>query len=119
MKILNISDLSEFNTREPVLFGSNKYVTGLEYVKQKLIQKLSVIQGELTSPIPSFAVSRLYGVPYLDKFSKEEVDLLLRGTILSIPEVLSITSWSSRQDSNVYKCEFSCNTVEGVLSWQI
>ena len=119
MKILNIKDISELNTREPVLFGSDRYVTALEYVKQKLIQRLSVIQGELKSSIPSFSESRMYGVPYLDKFNRDETDLLLKSTIMSIPEILAITSWVSNQEGSVYTCEFTCMTVEGVLSWRI
>lgn len=122
MKILNIGTVvvagSEFKN-EIILYGPSKYVEGIDYVRSKIIQKLSVIRGELASPIPSYDESRKYGIPYLDKLTSLETDIMIKNAVTSIPEVNRITSWESWIEEGKYHCKFVCETVEGDIEWQI
>lgn len=139
MKILDIgtyvvttgegeSAVTQTFENEVKLFGVDKYVSGLDYVRSKIIQKLSVIRGELASPLPSYEESATYGIPYLSKLTKAGNDLVISNAITTIPEVQSILKWSSGlrtadpgkpNERKVYYCDFTVLTTEGELAWQI
>lgn len=122
MKILTIKNIIKNGIvfeREPILFGPNRYSEGLDYIRLKILQRISIIKGELKSEIPSFRESAEYGIPYFDKFSKEEMDVVLKSEIMEVSEVLSITSWNSYiSEKGTYVCEFECSTTEGSLTWK-
>lgn len=87
------------------------------YVQAKLLQKLQIHQSEFSYPYEN---TEDIGIPYLDKPTKEELDLFIKDAILSTIGVKTISSFASRkavEDSKYgnarigYFAEFEVTTV--------
>jgi hypothetical protein len=85
-----------------------------EIVTQLLRQKLLIIYGELNY---FYEDASDIGIPYIDKKSKDELDLIIRNEILETPGVKEITTFSSKVQERLYILNFSVKTVEGEIIW--
>ena len=84
-------------------------------VIQKLQQKLSIFLGELNYP---FENTSEIGLPYIEKKSKEEMDLVLYDEISRTEGVINITEFESEMtDDRVYRLKFKIETQGGISEW--
>jgi hypothetical protein len=95
-------------------FDNSIASTNRESVAQWLKQKLLIQYGELNYYMEDTSD---VGVPYIDKKSKEELDLIIRSEILNTPGVIDIMSFTSRVENRVYVLNFSVKTTEGEIVW--
>lgn len=86
------------------------YVDKNEGIKCSLIQRLSVIKGELWYNID-------LGIPLFEKQrNKGVVDSYIISTVLEHPDVISITEFNSYIVNNHnYECDFKCTTKYGEI----
>lgn len=85
-----------------------------ESVAQWLKQKLLIQYDELNY---YYEDTSDIGIPYIDKKSKEELDLIIRSEILATPGVNDIISFTSRVEERKYILEFSVKVTEGEIVW--
>jgi hypothetical protein len=85
-----------------------------EIVTQLLREKLLIIYGELNY---FYEDASDIGIPYIDKKSKDELDLIIRNEIIETPGVKEITTFSSKVQERLYILNFSVKTVEGEIIW--
>lgn len=95
-------------------FNGSIATTKKETVTQLLTQKLLLQYDELDY---FYEDTSNVGVPYIEKKSKEELDLIIRNEILSTPGVNEILSFVSTVEDRAYKLEFSVKTTEGEIVW--
>lgn len=98
-------------------FINNKkssYAEENEGIKSSLIQRLSVIRGELW-----YNVNK--GIPLLEKQrSRGIIDSYIISTVLEHPDVISIIEFDSYIENNhIYKCDFKCSTKHGEININI
>lgn len=87
----------------------HNYADGQEGVACSLIQRLSVLKGELWW-------RRSYGLPLTDKNRQGDViDSFIMSTILEHPNVRTLTSFKSSVDDYGYSCTFIAETTFGEL----
>lgn len=97
------------------LFHGSYTQTEVERVAQKLQQKLSIHLGELSYP---FENTDEIGVPYINKKTKDEMDLILIEEISSTEGVENIIDFTSKIDDNRhYTLEFSVTIRGGEQAW--
>lgn len=88
----------------------DNFATGNTWVRDSLVQRLSVIQHELW-------YNYQYGMPLVDTgTSKVTIDTFVMKTIQEHEDVLSITSFSSRIEKTTYKCDVNFTTTFGKTS---
>lgn len=88
---------------------SQNYVDGQSAVASSLIQRLSVLKGELWYSVNS-------GLPLTDKIvSKGIIDAYVSSTILEHPDVKQIKSFTSNVKNHQYECTFTVLTTFGDL----
>lgn len=81
------------------------YSTKQHGVADSLIQRLSVIKGELW-------YKASYGLPLLDKIkSKGIMDSVIINIITDHPDVVNIEYFNSQLENNSYSFTFICNTI--------
>ena len=91
----------------------DNYSIEAEGVKDSLIQRLSVLKGELW-----YNVS--VGIPLLEKYrTKGMIDAYIASVILKHPDVENIISFTSNQENHQYSCKFTCSTQYGNLTISI
>lgn len=95
-------------------FDDSIATTNKETVLQLLTQKLLLQYDELDY---FYEDTSNIGIPYIEKKSKEELDLIIRNEILSTPGVNEILSFVSTVEDRAYKLEFSVKTTEGEIVW--
>lgn len=88
----------------------------VDRVTQKLQQKLSIHLGELIYP---FEETSEIGVPYLNKKTQAEMDLILLEEISSTDGVAEVMSFDStfNRDTRHYSLKFSVKTRGGEQLW--
>lgn len=88
----------------------------VQVVANRLQQKLSIQQGELAYPFEP--TSELIGVPFVNKKTKEELDMILKSEINSTEGVKTIAKFVSSMDENrKYSVEFVVITTGGESAW--
>lgn len=97
-----------------VAFDDSIAKSNKDVVTQLLKQKLLIIYGELNY---FYEDASDIGIPYIDKKSKEELDLIIRNEILETPGVQEITDFKSKIQERLYVLNFSVKTVEGEIVW--
>lgn len=91
----------------------DNYATEQQSVIDGLIQRLSVIKGELWYKINE-------GVPLFDKYrSKGIMDAELLSIISSHPDIISISNFESTLNNHSYSCKFRAISVYGELEISI
>ena len=100
---------SDYN--EGVILSYNNKKEG---IVDSLIQRLSVIQGELWYNTQA-------GIPLLEKQrSKGIIDSYIATTVMSHPDVLQITEFtSSIVNNHIYTCSLKCSTIYGEININI
>ena len=86
----------------------------VEIVKQLLQQHLSIQYGELNF---QFEDSSDVGIPYINKKTKDEMDLILRDEILSTKRVAKILKFESSLVDRKYTVKFTVETDGGETLW--
>lgn len=80
---------------------------GIDGVNQGLMQRLSLIQGELSHFLDA-------GFPLLDKKSGKAIyDAYVINVVSRHPDVTGITKIESKVENNAYKCNLSISTTYG------
>lgn len=95
-------------------FDDSIAVTSKESVAQWLTQKLLLQYDELDY---FYEDTSNVGIPYIDKKTKDELDLIIRNEILGTPGVREILSFSSVVEEREYRLGFSVKTIEGETVW--
>jgi hypothetical protein len=115
------------NTEEyDTLFLNRGLTTTLEgYVKEQLLQKLNIHLNEFNY---KYENTEDIGIPYLEKPSKDELDLFLKEAITATLGVDEITSFESSvavgeaskygKNRLVYSANFKIQTETGEIVWQ-
>lgn len=85
-----------------------------EFVINRLQQKLSIQYNELKY---SYMPTTNVGIPYINKKSKEEMDLIFKNQIRSTEGVREILSFTSSVENRIYKLKFSIRSKEGEIIW--
>jgi len=88
--------------------------TEVGIVTQLLQQHLSIQYGELNY---AFEESSDVGIPYINKKTKEEMDLILKDEILSTQGVAKIIEYNSNVEDRHYTVEFTVETNGGDTVW--
>lgn len=83
-------------------------------VKNRLYQRLLLQYNELKY---SYVKTEGVGIPYLNKKTKAEMDLILRNEIISTEGVDKIIEFNSTVVNRVYHLEFKVTTVKGEIVW--
>lgn len=87
----------------------DNYSAKQQSVVDSLIQRLSVIKGELWYKVNE-------GVPLFDKYrSKGIVDAELLSIVMRHPEVVSIVEFSSKIDKTFYSCNIKILSIYGEI----
>lgn len=86
--------------------NKNSYATGKDAICQSVMQRLSLIQGEL------FHFMNL-GLPSYKVVNKSIVDSYVIKTCLEVKEVINIKDFNSVVENNNYKCSIVLNTNYG------
>ena len=95
-------------------FDDSIAITSKETVAQWLTQKLLLQYDELDY---FYEDTSNVGIPYIDKKTKDELDLIIRNEILGTPGVREILSFNSVVEERLYRLEFSVRTIEGETVW--
>lgn len=90
--------------------GVSNYASGREAVSQSLIQRLSLIEGELYHYLTA-------GYPSFKKANKNILDSYTVKVILNHPEVKSISSYQSRVENRIYYLSANIVTIYGELNF--
>lgn len=85
-----------------------------ELVRHRLIQKLSIQYNELRY---EYVATKSIGIPYLNKKTKEEMDLILKSEIASTEGVEKILEFNSKMIDRVYHLDFKVRTTGGETTW--
>lgn len=96
------------------LFDNSIASTNVDVVRNRLIQKLSIQYGELQY---NFIETFNIGIPYLNKKSKAEMDLILKNEILKTEGVKQILEFNSTVVDRHYKLEFKVLIDKGEIVW--
>ncbi len=88
--------------------------TVVDVVRNRLYQRLYIQFGELRY---SYMNTEIVGVPYINKKTKAEMDLILRSEILATEGVDRILEFNSTVKDRVYYLEFQVKTIEGEIIW--
>lgn len=88
----------------------DSYANSREAVSQSLIQRLSLIEGELYHYTTS-------GFPSFKKANKNILDSYVIRVILNHPEVRSISSYQSKVENRIYYMNANIVTIYGELSF--
>lgn len=92
---------------------NDNYSNEIQATNDSLIQRLSILQGELWYNISA-------GLPLLDKTqTKGMLDTYVASIVLKHPDVKDIIEFNSIHDKNIYKCYFKCITKYGNLTINI
>lgn len=87
--------------------GKQSYADGIDGVNQGLMQRLALIQGELTHYLNA-------GFPLIDKKSNKAVyDAYIINVVSRHPDVTGITKIESKVENNAYKCKLTISTTYG------
>lgn len=89
----------------------------VDYVTQKLLQNMNIFTNELNLP---FENTNNIGIPYINKYSKGELDLIIRDYILNTPGVDRIEEFKSElkgSDKRTYVLDFKVISVRGEIIW--
>lgn len=89
----------------------------VDYVTQKLLQNMNIFANELNLP---FENTNNIGIPYINKHSKDELDLIIRDYILNTPGVDRIEEFKSElkgSDKRTYVLDFKVISVRGEIIW--
>lgn len=102
------------NTRYPesVFVDDDKesYADGIDGVNQGLMQRLALIQGELSHFLNA-------GFPLLDKKSSKAIyDSYVVNVVSRHPDVTAITKLTSSVENNTYRCSLNISTTYGKSS---
>lgn len=90
--------------------GKQSYADGIDGVNQGLMQRLALIQGELTHYLNA-------GFPLIDKKSNKAVyDAYVINVVSRHPDVTGITKIESKVENNAYKCKLTIFTTYGKSS---
>lgn len=89
---------------------TNSYANGREAVSQSLIQRLSLLEGELYHYIRA-------GFPSFKKANKNILDSYVVKVILNHPEVKSISSYQSKVEDRIYYMNANIITIYGELDF--
>jgi len=110
---------------DTVFINRNLTVTLESYVQEKLTQKLNIHLNEFNY---KYENTEDVGIPYLEKPTKDELDLFLKEAILTVEGVKELISFSSRtinedsgklgKNKSSYSAEFSIKTELGDEVWQ-
>jgi hypothetical protein len=115
--IIDIEDIPNYSLGEGwdiVMFNSSYTNSVIEYATQLLQQKLSIQLGELQY---NYERTSDIGVPYIDKKSKEELDLLLQNQISNTETVKEILEFNSTLQNRQYHCDFKVMIEGGNTLW--
>lgn len=85
-----------------------------EVLAQKLTQKLFIQYNELRY---DYEITDNVGIPYLNKKTKEEMDLIFRREIIRTEGVLRIESFSSKIENGRYTLNFRVISQGGESIW--
>lgn len=107
-------------------FLNRGFTTSLhDYVKERLLQKLNIHLNEFKY---KYENTEDIGIPYLEKPSKDELDLFIKEAILTTVGVSQITSFISRvtagdagkygKNKISYLAEFKVKIETGEILWQ-
>lgn len=99
---------------DTTIFENQIATDSTELVKQRLMQKLSIQYNELRY---EYVKTENIGIPYLNKKTKEEMDLVLRSEIASTEGVEKILEFNSRMVNRVYHLDFKVRTTGGDITW--
>lgn len=85
-----------------------------EVVAQKLTQRLFIQYNELNY---DYEITDNLGIPYLNKKTKEEMDLIFRREILRTPGVKRIDTFNSKVENGKYILNFKVISQGGESIW--
>jgi hypothetical protein len=97
-----------------VMFNNSYTNTVLEYATQLLQQKLSIQLGELSY---NYERTSDIGIPYINKKTKNELDLILKNQIINTETVKEILEFSSTFENRHYSCNFKVMIQGGDILW--
>lgn len=95
-------------------YGNTSFVTDLEAVRQAILTKLKLFQGEFWEDLDD-------GLPFFQQIAgsrdKDTIDMLIRSRILATPKVISIQTFTSKIiEGRRYMATISINTAYGTTT---